>query len=86
MSARLIGLVLTNGPGMLVKHGWSSCVLCWDHMVLLTTHLDAYDKIAYDARVLLVDAQWLVCKAVTMQGCYMTNDAAAPVEIQRCIA
>ncbi len=20
----------------------------WDHMVLLTTHLDAYDKIAYD--------------------------------------
>ncbi len=48
MSARLIGLVLTKRPGMLVKHAWPPCVLCWDHMVLLTTHLDAYDKIAYD--------------------------------------
>jgi len=36
---------------MLFKHTPSLCATL-DHKFLLTTHLDAYDKIAYDVRIL----------------------------------
>ena len=47
----LIILLLTKPPGMLFKHTPSLCATL-DHKFLLTTHLDAYDKIAYDVRIL----------------------------------